>query len=287
MPIWGQNCGGEQMDHIDQVLDLNMEAVVEGDDDALLLQNQILMDLNLGIVDQDPAEIIDLNAPPSMEMNSSDVSTSDLESVDVASDGVEGMQLSLVLQASPVNFRVEELQPEDLMSNEQIQAQILEGSIPSDENNAARNNIMQVGMALLPDNLNVDPGLSAIAPFQGSAKKRSTEGVRLWATYFAPGGSDECVQVPFGWEIFFIASLLNPTCFDWTKNFLSSEAWNVIISDAFDEPSISFTIPHKCPSKRKLECTISEIEEEVVLEPQASHKTVISEHRDTSFPTEA
>jgi hypothetical protein len=72
--------------------------------------------------------------------------------------------------------------------------------------------------------------------------------------------------VPLGWESFFISYFLNPSCFDWAKIFLSSEAWNIIINDAQGEPSVAFTLPEKCPSKRKLDCTISEIEEDVGIE---------------------
>jgi hypothetical protein len=63
-------------------------------------------------------------------------------------------------------------------------------------------------------------------------------------------------------RIFFIASLLNPASFDWAKNFLSSAASEVILSDSRGDSSISFSIPTKWPTKRKLDCTISKIEEE-------------------------
>jgi hypothetical protein len=40
-----------------------MEDVVEGDDEALPLQEQILHDHNQGMIAPEPAEVIDLNAP--------------------------------------------------------------------------------------------------------------------------------------------------------------------------------------------------------------------------------
>jgi hypothetical protein len=37
IPVWGQNGGGQQVNHIEKGFDLNMEAVVEGDDEASTL----------------------------------------------------------------------------------------------------------------------------------------------------------------------------------------------------------------------------------------------------------
>jgi hypothetical protein len=46
-----------------------MEVVVEGDDESLLLQEQILLDHNQGMIVLEHAVIIDLNAPPSLDMS--------------------------------------------------------------------------------------------------------------------------------------------------------------------------------------------------------------------------
>jgi hypothetical protein len=88
--------------------------------------------------------------------------------------------------------------------------------------------------------------------------------VRLWAKFFSPVSNSDRIEVPLGWENFFIASLFNPSSFDWAKNFLISEAWDVILSDSRGDASISFSIPNKCSTKMKLECTISEIDEDGV-----------------------
>jgi hypothetical protein len=53
-------------------------------------------------------------------------------------------------------------------------------------------------MMVLPDNLDVDPGLSALMPFHALAKIRFAMGVRLWASHFAHCGNDECIQMPLG-----------------------------------------------------------------------------------------
>jgi hypothetical protein len=52
--------------------DLNMEDVVEGDDDddALQMQDQLMLDFHLGgnAAEQQPV-VIDLNAPPSIDLD--------------------------------------------------------------------------------------------------------------------------------------------------------------------------------------------------------------------------
>jgi hypothetical protein len=155
----------------------------------------------------------------------------------------------LGLQVSLVNFGVAELQADELMPDEQIQAQNLENNLNPEVSVASEENVLQVGMVLLPDNLDVDQGISTLIPYQHSSKKRSTEGVRLWAKYFAPCGNEDCTQVPLGWENFFIASLLNPSCFYWAKNFLSSEAWNIILKDNQGDSYVPSFVPNKCPTK--------------------------------------
>jgi hypothetical protein len=68
------------------------------------------------------------------------------------------------------NFSVEEIQPEELMTDEQLQAQLHEENINYEEPVAADSNVMQVGMMTLPNNLDVDSWLSAMLPFQGPVK---------------------------------------------------------------------------------------------------------------------
>jgi hypothetical protein len=122
--VWCQNGDGQQVDMIEQGFDLNMEAVVKDDDEVLILQEQILLDHNQGIIAPEHVEVIDLNAPPSMDMSFSAASTDKLESVGANSVGDTEMQLVLALQDPPplINFSVEEIQPEELMTNEQFQA---------------------------------------------------------------------------------------------------------------------------------------------------------------------
>jgi hypothetical protein len=119
-----------------------------------------------------------------------------------------------------------------------------------------------VGMALLLDNLDMDPVLN-LSKQRSVAKGCSAEGYRLWAKFFDSPGSSTFSPVPLPWKEFFIASLLNPSCFDWAKSFLSSDAWRIILSTNEQEFANSFVVPTKCPVKRKLECVCSKSMQEI------------------------
>jgi hypothetical protein len=92
----------------------------------------------------------------------------------------------------------------------------------------------------------------------------------LWAKYFDAPRSPSSNLVPTSWKEFFIAFLLNPSSFDWTKSFLSSVAWSIIMP-ANDKETAIFVVPAKCPVKRKLECVCigedQETEQDTLLEP--------------------
>jgi hypothetical protein len=52
------------------------------------------------------------------------------------------------------------------MSDEQIQAQLLENNLNPEVLASSEENVLQVGMVLLPDNLDVDNGISTLIPYQ-------------------------------------------------------------------------------------------------------------------------
>jgi hypothetical protein len=99
--------------------------------------------------------VIDLNAPASLDGTSTEDSALDLVTPSSASKGSVDVPLVLALQASPINFSVEEIQPEELMTDEHIQAMV-NNSSPVNEVGSEGNGL-QVGMALLPNDLDVDP----------------------------------------------------------------------------------------------------------------------------------
>jgi hypothetical protein len=67
-------------------------------------------------------------------------------------------------------------------------------------------NDLQVGMVLLPDDLDMDLGYSALIAQSSDSIKRLAEGVGLWAklkvlgsgpSFFTPLGNPPSIQVPF------------------------------------------------------------------------------------------
>jgi hypothetical protein len=86
-------------------------------------------------------------------------------------------QIVLALEAAPVNFGVEQINPHELISASS------EGSSTSEAGQiSAGNNVvgdlenMQVGMALMPDNLDVDPGLQSMFLSKSLNGKQSADG---------------------------------------------------------------------------------------------------------------
>jgi hypothetical protein len=208
------------------------------------------------IPELEPTIEIDLNAPSSMDPNSS-VEDSDSDGHMYEEQGEsEEVQIVLALQAEPVNFSVQEIKPHELLSTNPSEdsGSSEVGHSSSDDRELVN---MLVGMALLPTNLDVDPGLISLVVHRPINGNISADGIRLWARYFAPPGSLPGTLIPAAWQEFFISSLLNPTRFDWAWAFLSSEARNVILKDNEMERSFSFQLSSKCPIKRKIDCICS------------------------------
>jgi hypothetical protein len=59
---------------------------------------------------------------------------------------------------------------------------------------------MQVGMVLLPDNLDFDPGFLSLPEQRPLYRNKSANGIRLWAKYFAPPGSLQCTPALAVWK---------------------------------------------------------------------------------------
>ncbi|KAG2571336.1 hypothetical protein PVAP13_7KG009600 [Panicum virgatum] len=65
------------------------------------------------------------------------------------------------------------------------------------------------------------------------------------------GPSLHNVLIPHPWTDFFTALLLNPSSFNWAKQFLSSQAWNLLSAN---KPGVAFSLPTTCPVKLDLPC---------------------------------
>jgi hypothetical protein len=115
---------------------------------------------------------------------------------------------------------------------------------------------LRVGLMLLLDNLEIDPGFEDVAKRHGmqSSYEKNVDGVRLWANHFSPLGQLQGIPIPKSWCDFFTFYLLNPSKFEWAKSLLDSGAWQVIHHDRADEDTTNFQIPSKCPNEISLSC---------------------------------
>jgi hypothetical protein len=86
-------------------------------------------------------------------------------------------------------------------------------------------------MVLLPDSLDIDPGLRDFQNDQVQSQLPNAEGIRLWAKNFATCGQSEGIEVPNAWRDFVTFNLLNHANFEWINSLLKSGAWKLTISD--------------------------------------------------------
>jgi hypothetical protein len=130
---------------------------------------------------------------------------------------------------------------------------------------------LQVGMVLLPENLDFDSGLAHHynVPLSFLQSSISHDGYRLWAKHFSPCGFPGGVSVPRCWSDFLTLSLLHPSRFEWAKAILESRAWKMMISDTSSETNITFSIPAKCPSSEPIECSLTRNDELQVINPSS------------------
>jgi hypothetical protein len=150
--------------------------------------------------------------------------------------------------------RAQQVQPQ---ASDEFAAQLnAMGNLDQDqqvEEGHINNNFQQVGLALLPETLDCDPGLSDLL-LSSRKSLNNADGIRYWAKYFAPQGYSEEIEVPRCWNDFCTINLLHPERFDWVKSLLESQAWSLISKDSDQKTSFTFSSPKKCPSKAPIEC---------------------------------
>jgi hypothetical protein len=117
---------------------------------------------------------------------------------------------------------------------------------------------LRIGMALLPDSIDFDPGLEANLENRALVNGMphcNDDTIRLWVKHFAPLGASDGLLVPKSWCDFITIMLLSPGRFDWTKFFLGSKTWNMIQMDRGTEAMTTFSLPQHCPIKHKFFCS--------------------------------
>jgi hypothetical protein len=116
--------------------------------------------------------------------------------------------------------------------------------------NEAREESLDVGMALLPDSTDFDPRLQSFCIGNALNKvnlKPKADNTRLWAKHFAPHMSGESIRAPASWSDFITLLLLNPKRFEWANSLLRSKAWEMIITETQNEIRIEYSLNAKCP----------------------------------------
>jgi hypothetical protein len=176
------------------------------------------------------------------------------ESESQSSQDLVQLMIALALQAAPTNFLNLEISLNDLMSENENQTNG-EGSVsgPTTHGNFSLN----VGMALMPDSIDYDVGLHSHLSSNELAlwsSHQMVESIRLWARFFAAASNLRASQVPQSWRNFITVSLLNPSSFECIKQFLGTQAWNIIVDDKAADNLISFSVPKSCPASSKLIC---------------------------------
>ncbi|RLN34263.1 hypothetical protein C2845_PM03G24290 [Panicum miliaceum] len=123
-------------------------------------------------------------------------------------------------------------------------------------------NNFNVGMVQIVNSHLADPVLETFRTFGQSPPHFSSQAVRYWANYFKDGGPLlPAVEIPNAWSDFFTAILMSPPHFEWAKQLLQSQAWNIIQFSTRDKGSILFSLPKSCPNKKLLICQSSESNE--------------------------
>jgi hypothetical protein len=173
----------------------------------------------------------------------------------------------VLLPANPVqpelqlqDFLEPEIQPDELMNDEEIAAQIAEDQNPLGNvlpHRPATNFHLNlnVGLVRLLERPIMDPMLPLRFQSNPQPNKLNADVYRLWAKNFSPAGRPELVvQIPKSWASFFLLMLLDPKCFDWAKGFLISATWKILVNSSTSDDFLEFALPSSCPSGTVIDC---------------------------------
>jgi hypothetical protein len=164
---------------------------------------------------------------------------------------------------SPPNFLAPEIQPEELMNDEEIAEQVRQLNVQQfleEQQNlilpASNINLnLNVGFFRVLHESSVDFGPFVPAHSKAQALKPNADLFRLWAKYFSPVGRLEpLVQIPKDWAPFFLKMLLSPESFDWAKSLLLSPSWKALSEFWSAGDHFQFALPTTCPDKDGISC---------------------------------
>jgi hypothetical protein len=128
---------------------------------------------------------------------------------------------------------------------------------PMNVANLELNNHQQLGMVLLPDNIDCDPGMSDFMA-RNPMSPCHADSVRFWAHHFSFLYGAKVVMVPRCWNDFCTLNLMHLDRFSWVKSLTESSAWSLITKDSDIESSFTFTIPKVRPSSSPIQYSSSQ-----------------------------
>jgi hypothetical protein len=160
--------------------------------------------------------------------------------------------------AQQENFLALEIQPDELLNDDEIAAQALNDQQPlhgmMDQFPAISLNLnINVGLVRLRSEFVVDGPPLPPTPLQPI--KLCADLYRLWAKEFAHAGSpDLVVKIPKIWAPLFLTTLLEPKNFDWAKAFLTSGTCKMLTDQTDEEDIMPFALPSSCPVSETIIC---------------------------------
>jgi hypothetical protein len=152
---WDLNAFGEQVgnnNHLD--LDLNIGAMDEEDEEEMNEFLNLIEDINeqaaqVENADEQQVVVIDLNAPANLGYVSTPKSALSSPRLPKDLDSLVDVPIVLALQAPPVNFGVEEIQPQELLAGIDSGENNVQETGQSSSRVTCSASDLQVGMALL------------------------------------------------------------------------------------------------------------------------------------------
>jgi hypothetical protein len=162
-----------------------------------------------------------------------------------ANTGQEAEGLVLALPANQKQENLNSLLPSDLLHIMDSLGNDVGNSLPSPSSN------LQIGFMIQRNSIAADPVLEKFTIKEVNAdllKSKNVDLIRLWGRLVSPLG-DPARQIPItlNWAPFFTSRLVQKGSFYWAKEFLNSQAWNIIQQEESSLKFLKFSLPFECP----------------------------------------
>ncbi|TVU06696.1 hypothetical protein EJB05_49921, partial [Eragrostis curvula] len=251
-----QNLHNEVDNEVEQPANLLEHAEPGGDDVILALEAALdapvafiaedvqmneLVELNDFVDEPEQDMQIDLNLPPLLDMQNDIL-------VGVQDQPMQVQLAQHQVQLEPNNQVLQEVQPHQPLLLQQEVAHHHEEEMDNDQHQN-----IHVGYMMQQQYEGGDPIFQNMQSNASLTPKLHPDVYRLWAKHFEPvGNPDVIITIPKRWAAFFTKQLLNPAGFEWAREFLLSQAWQVLGEDG--DEKLKYTLPSICPSAAAPAC---------------------------------